>query len=145
VDALRDLLHVEAYAAGVPLSSAKVDAILGDTAVMGMRCADNQIYPADFVVIGIGVAPCIPLAAGAGLECHNGICTGAQGRTSDPHVFAAGDCACTPRARYGRSIRLESVDNTIEQANAVCGVLSGRRRRRSTCRGSGRTSTTRSS
>ncbi len=104
---------------------AKVEAILGETAVTGVRCADNQIYAADFVVIGIGVAPCTPLAADAGIECNNGICTDAQGRTSDPHIFAAGDCACTPRARYGRSIRLESVDNAIEQANAVCGVLLG--------------------
>lgn len=105
--------------------NATVQAILGDTSVTGVRCADEQDYPADFVVVGIGCAPSILLATDAGLECDNGIRTDARGRTSDPDIFAAGDCANTPRSRYGRSIRLESVDNAIEQANAVCGALLG--------------------
>ena len=76
-------------------------------------------------VVGIGVAPCTALAANAGLECNNGICTDAQGRTSGPDIFAAGDCANSPRSRYGRSVRLESVDNAVVQANVVGAALLG--------------------
>jgi 3-phenylpropionate/trans-cinnamate dioxygenase ferredoxin reductase subunit len=105
--------------------NAAVHAILGDTSVTGVRCAGEQDYLADFVVVGIGCAPSVLLAADAGLECDNGIRTDAQGRTSDPDIFAAGDCANSPRSRYGRSVRLESVDNAIEQANVVCAALLG--------------------
>jgi 3-phenylpropionate/trans-cinnamate dioxygenase ferredoxin reductase component len=107
------------------LLNTNVESILGDTVVTGVRCAGGQVHPADLVVIGVGVAPSIQLAAEAGIECDNGIRTDAQCRTSDPDVFAAGDCANTPRARYGCSMRLESVDNAIEHANTVCAALLG--------------------
>ena len=104
--------------------NARVQAIIGSTAVTAVKCTDME-YAADLVVVGIGVTPCVALAADAGLECNNGICTDAQGRTSDPDIFAAGDCANTPRARYGRSIRLESVDNAVAQAGVVGAALLG--------------------
>jgi 3-phenylpropionate/trans-cinnamate dioxygenase ferredoxin reductase component len=103
--------------------NARVDAFVGDTAVRGVRCANGDVYPADLVVVGVGVAPITSLAADARLEVGNGIVVDAHGRTSDPEILAAGDCTCAPRARYSGLIRLESVDNAIEQANTAIATL----------------------
>jgi 3-phenylpropionate/trans-cinnamate dioxygenase ferredoxin reductase subunit len=59
------------------------------------------------------------------LRCENGIYVDEQCRTSDPNVYAAGDCTWHPSLRYGRRMRLESVDNAVEQARTaamnICG------------------------
>jgi len=47
-------------------------------------------------------------------------------RTSDPHVFAIGDCTSFPYARWGKTLRLESVQNANDQARTLAGVLLGR-------------------
>jgi 3-phenylpropionate/trans-cinnamate dioxygenase ferredoxin reductase subunit len=105
--------------------NARVDAFVGDTAVRGVQCADGEVHPADVVLVGVGAAPSTSLAEDAGLELANGIVVDAHGRTSDPHIYAAGDCTTAPRTRYSGLIRLESVDNAIEQANTVVAALLG--------------------
>ena len=80
---------------------------------------EGAVYPADVVIVGVGVLPNIALAAQAGLACENGIAVDEHARTSDPHVWAAGDCTNFPNLRYGRRIRLESVDNAFEQAKTA--------------------------
>ncbi|MBS0395021.1 MAG: FAD-dependent oxidoreductase [Proteobacteria bacterium] len=80
---------------------------------------------ADLVVVGIGVVPNTGLALAAGLACDNGIAVDAGCRTSDPHVYAAGDCASQAGPRYGRRVRLESVDNAFEQAKTAAANLLG--------------------
>lgn len=88
---------------------------------------DGPTFPADVVVVGIGVIPEIGLAAEAGIACENGIAVDEQARTSDPSVYAAGDCANHPSLRYGRRVRLESVDNAFEQAKVAAeNMLGGR-------------------
>ncbi len=82
---------------------------------------DGARYPADVVVAGVGVQPADELAAAAGLACANGVLVDDHCRTSDPVIFAAGDCANHPSAHYGRRLRLESVDNAVEQA--TCAAL----------------------
>ena len=77
----------------------------------------------DFVIVGIGVRPATALAEAAGLTLDNGIAVDEMGRTSDAHIWAAGDCASFPY-RGGR-IRLESVPNAIEQAEAVAANILG--------------------
>ena len=59
------------------------------------------------------------LAEAAGIACENGVAVDEHARTSDPHVWAAGDCTSHPNIRYGRRIRLESVDNAFEQAKTA--------------------------
>ncbi|HLY52635.1 MAG TPA: FAD-dependent oxidoreductase, partial [Steroidobacteraceae bacterium] len=76
-------------------------------------------YPADAVLIGVGVVPADELAKAAGLECENGIVTEAHCRTSDEAIYAAGDCASHLNRQYGRHLRLESVDNAFEQGTTV--------------------------
>jgi 3-phenylpropionate/trans-cinnamate dioxygenase ferredoxin reductase component len=82
-------------------------------------------YPADLVVVGVGVVPADALALAAGLECENGVVTDGHCRTSDPAIYAAGDCASHLNRQYGRHLRLESVDNAFEQGATVAANLLG--------------------
>jgi 3-phenylpropionate/trans-cinnamate dioxygenase ferredoxin reductase component len=82
-------------------------------------------YPADAVLVGVGVAPADELAKAAGLDCENGVVTEAHCRTSHEGVYAAGDCASHLNRQYGRHLRLESVDNAFEQGTTVALNLLG--------------------
>lgn len=73
------------------------------------------------VLIGVGARPSTRLAEEAGLRLANGVWTDEHAQTSDPSIYAAGDCASHPSPIYGRRMRLESVPNAIEQAK-VAGV-----------------------
>lgn len=84
---------------------------------------DGTELAADLVVVGIGVVPVTGLAEAAGLEISNGIAVDQFCRTSDDRIFAAGDCASFPWR--GRRIRLESVQNAIEQAEAAAANMIG--------------------
>lgn len=86
---------------------------------------DRGRFPADLVVVGIGVVPNDMLARNAGLECHDGIDVDELCRSGDPAVLAIGDCCNHPSRHYGRRIRLESVDNAFEQANTAAAHLLG--------------------
>ncbi|MCU0758939.1 MAG: FAD-dependent oxidoreductase [Steroidobacteraceae bacterium] len=100
---------------------ARMEAFVGDAAgrVAAVRCADGREYRADFAVIGIGVLAQDALARAAGLHCDNGIAVDEHCRTSDPAIWAIGDCTSHPSLRYGYRVRLESVDNAFEQAGTA--------------------------
>lgn len=100
-----------------------LDRILGQTRATGVRLADGTELPADFVIVGVGILPGSDLAAAAGIAIDNGIACDAFCRTSAPHVWAAGDCASFPW-REGR-LRLESVGNAIDMAEAVAANIMG--------------------
>ncbi|AAV96958.1 FAD-dependent oxidoreductase [Ruegeria pomeroyi] len=91
--------------------------------VTGAVLTDGSELPVDLVVVGVGIAPATALAEAAGLVLENGIRTDAQGRTSDPSIWAAGDCASFPYK--GGRIRLESVPNAIDQAETVAQNMQG--------------------
>ena len=91
--------------------------------VTGARLADGREIPADFVIAGVGIVPATVLAEAAGLTIENGIRTDSHGRTSDPHIWAAGDCASFPW--QGGRLRLESVQNAIDQAELVADNILG--------------------
>jgi 3-phenylpropionate/trans-cinnamate dioxygenase ferredoxin reductase subunit len=102
--------------------NARVQAFVGGGSperVRAVVCEDGSEYPADIVLVGVGVVPTDDLAQAAGLECSNGIVVDQHCRTSDPHIFAAGDCTSHPNIHYGRRMRLESVDNAFEQATTA--------------------------
>jgi 3-phenylpropionate/trans-cinnamate dioxygenase ferredoxin reductase subunit len=109
--------------------NARVEALHGtghgsDGRVRAVACADGSEHPADIVIVGIGVFPEDQLARDAGLDCENGIVVDQHCRTSDPNIFAAGDCTSHPSIHYGRHLRLESVDNAFEQgASAALNML----------------------
>jgi len=104
----------------------RVVAFDGAGQVSAVRCADGSAHPADMVIVGIGVVPNVELAADAGLACDDGIAVDLHCRTSDPDVYAIGDCVSQQSLRYGRRIRLESVDNAFEQARTAAANLCGR-------------------
>jgi 3-phenylpropionate/trans-cinnamate dioxygenase ferredoxin reductase component len=96
----------------------------GNTRVRAVVTEDGDEHAADVVVVGCGVLPADGLAAAAGLACENGIVVDDRCRTSDPVIYAAGDCTSHPSRHYGRRLRLESVDNAFEQgASAALNLL----------------------
>ena len=100
-----------------------LDRLLGDDHVAGARLTDGTELVIDFAVVGVGINPATILADSAGLTVENGIVTDAHGRTSDPHIWAAGDCATCQFS--GLTIRMESVGNAIDQAEAVAANIMG--------------------
>jgi 3-phenylpropionate/trans-cinnamate dioxygenase ferredoxin reductase subunit len=106
---------------------AQVAALVGETRVSAVRTLDGQEYPAGCVIVGVGVRPDDRLAAEAGIACEHGIIVDACARTSDPHIVAAGDCTAR-RCDDGRLLRLESVQNAVEQGKAAAAALLGRER-----------------
>ena len=104
-----------------------VRALHGDGAgrVRAVLTEQGGEYPADLVVVGVGVVPADELAKAAGIECENGVVTDVHCRTSDAVIYAAGDCASHLNRQYGRHLRLESVDNAFEQGTTVALNLLG--------------------
>jgi len=101
--------------AGTELHFGTVVEGFGGTDRLESVTAGGKNYPADIALVGIGVVPNAELAAQAGLAVDDGILVDEFTRTSDPAIFAAGDCTRHP-GRDGMSIRLESVQNAIDQA-----------------------------
>lgn len=97
--------------------------LLGEKRVTGAVLSDGTEVKADIVITGIGITPATSLAEAAGLDIDNGIAVDAFGRTSDPAIWSAGDCASFPY-KDGR-IRLESVQNAIDQAELVARNILG--------------------
>jgi 3-phenylpropionate/trans-cinnamate dioxygenase ferredoxin reductase subunit len=101
-----------------------LDHLIGkDGHVSAARLSDGTVINVDCVIVGIGVFPNDQIADAAGLYVKNGIVVDEFGRTSDPAIFAAGDCASFP-FQDGR-IRFESVQNAVDQAEAVAAVIAG--------------------
>jgi len=97
--------------------------LTGEARVSGAVLSDGSELALDMVIVGVGIVPATGLAEAAGLDLDNGIETDAHGRTSDPHIWAAGDAASFPH-KSGR-IRLESVQNAIDQAECVAANMMG--------------------
>ena len=104
--------------------SAGVAAFEGNGMVEAVDCGSETI-PADVVVIGIGIVPDVRLAASAGLDCDDGIVVDERCATSADHVYAVGDCTRHPNPILGRSLRLESVQNALEQARTAASNIVG--------------------
>ncbi len=95
-------------------------------ALRAVQCTDGSRIAASFAIVGIGIMPNVELAQDAGLPCDNGILVDEYGQTADPDIFAVGDCTNHPNDLVGRRIRLESVQNAIDQAKSVAAALCGR-------------------
>lgn len=103
--------------------SAAIERFDGKATVTGVVMSDGSVHECDCVVIGIGVNPNTSLAEQAGIECDNGICVDPETRTNVPNIVALGDCTSHPHPRIGARIRLESVQNAIEQGKSAAGTL----------------------
>jgi 3-phenylpropionate/trans-cinnamate dioxygenase ferredoxin reductase subunit len=94
--------------------------------VVSVETARGGMVPADMVLIGIGVVPNEHLAEEAGLDVANGIVVDDRLITSDPAISAIGDCAMYPSPFGGGMLRLESVQNAVDQGRAVAARLTGK-------------------
>ena len=119
-DAIRDLHQRN----GVTIvEGTGITALRGETRVRSVELADGRSLAADFVIVGIGVIPAAELAEAAGLEIANGIAVNDLGQTSDPHIWAAGDCASI--VLHGMRSRIESVGNAIDMGELVAENILG--------------------
>ena len=101
-----------------------VTGFAGDGKVQEVLCGDKR-FPADIVIVGIGIIPNTELAEAAGIVCDNGIVVDDHCRTSDPSVYAAGDCTNHPNPLLDRRLRLESVPNAMDQARVSTANMLG--------------------
>ena len=110
---------------GVDLrESVRLTRLLGeDGIVRAAELESGEIIDADLVLVGIGCSPNTELAKAADLDCDNGIRVNEICQTSDPRIYAAGDC--TSFVRNGLQVRLESVQNAADQGDLIARVLAG--------------------
>ncbi|MFZ2103088.1 MAG: FAD-dependent oxidoreductase [Oricola sp.] len=94
-----------------------------DGVATAVRLANGEELPLDLAIVGIGVAPNVEIAEAAGLHIAVGIVVDDHGRTSDPAIYAAGDCTILPFDNM--PTRLESVQNAHDQAAAVAANICG--------------------
>ena len=123
---ISDFYQIEHTTQGVKLRlSTGITAFRGEGHINAVETEDGELIPADFVVVGIGIIPNVELASDAGLTVEDGIVVNDQCQTSDPSIYAVGDCTAHPNSIYDRQLRLESVHNALEQAktavNNICG------------------------
>jgi len=128
-ESLSEFYQAEHRAHGVDLrTDTAMDCLEGDgIKVTGVRMADGSVLPADIVIVGIGIIPCIGPLIVAGASGGNGVDVDEFCRTSLPDVYAIGDCAAHANDfADGAVIRLESVQNANDMATAaakdICGV-----------------------
>jgi 3-phenylpropionate/trans-cinnamate dioxygenase ferredoxin reductase subunit len=105
---------------------ARLAGIDGEGKATGLALTSGDKIAADVVLVATGARANDDLAAAAGIACDNGISVDHFARASAPDVYAAGDCANFFSQRYGRNIRLECVQNAIEQAKAAANAILGK-------------------
>jgi 3-phenylpropionate/trans-cinnamate dioxygenase ferredoxin reductase subunit len=92
--------------------------------------SDGSVWPADLVLVGVGVVPNVELAVGAGLGVSNGIVVDERLRTGNENIYAVGDCTDHPNPfadpMAGGRARIESVQNAVDQAKCVAAAIMGR-------------------
>ena len=110
-----------------------VTVLLGRGAIRGggngraenLTLEDGETIAFDHLLVCVGIRPETRLAVAAGLACEDGILVDRELRGSDPSIFALGDCARFPSQRYGRTVRLESIQNAIDGAAVVAAAICG--------------------
>jgi 3-phenylpropionate/trans-cinnamate dioxygenase ferredoxin reductase subunit len=102
-----------------------IEALEGGDAVESVKLNNGDSVPADLVLVAVGAEPNDQLAADAGLDTDNGVLVDGAAQTSDPDIYAVGDCTRFYSGRYSRSVRMESVQNAIDQAKIAAQALLG--------------------
>jgi len=123
---ISDFYQIEHTSHGVKLRLATgITAFRGENRIEAVETAEGELIPADFVVVGVGILPNTGLAIDAGLDVDDGIVVNDGCQTSDPNIYAVGDCTRHPNAIYDRQLRLESVHNALEQAKTAVSNICG--------------------
>ncbi|WP_226015936.1 FAD-dependent oxidoreductase [Novosphingobium sp. FKTRR1] len=127
-EALSSFYEAEHRAHGVDLrTNVTVDHLVGaDGKVTGVKLADGTVLPAEIVIVGIGIIPCVAPLLAAGAAGGNGVTVDEFCRTSLPGIYAIGDCAAHANGfAEGATIRLESVQNANDQATTAAKAILG--------------------
>lgn len=127
-ETVSDFFHARHEAAGIAvrLHAFASRIVTTDGRATGVETRDGSVIEADLVLVAAGVVPNSEIAEEAGLFVHDGIRVDDLLQTEDPHVSAIGDCASFPFGEDGIHIRLESVQNAIDQARCVAARLLGK-------------------
>jgi len=104
---------------------AALDHFEGKGKVEAAALKSGETIACGAVLVGVGASPATALAEAADLRIANGVWTDEHAQTSDPDIYAAGDCASHPSPIYERRLRLESVPNAIEQAKVAGANMAG--------------------
>ncbi len=123
VSAFYDTLH-RSHGVEIRLGC-RLAAIDGDSRATGVTLASGERIAADLVLVATGARANDDLAAAAGLACEDGIVVDEFARAA-PDVYAIGDCARFPARRYGRKVRLECVQNAVDQAKCAADAILGK-------------------
>jgi 3-phenylpropionate/trans-cinnamate dioxygenase ferredoxin reductase subunit len=107
------------------LTQSSVTRIEGDESVDAVVLSDGTRLPADVVLVSIGNEASDALARGGSLPVDRGIVVDREGRTTDPHVFAAGDCTVSRCEGFDAPLRLESVQHATLQAKRAAAAMLG--------------------
>ena len=127
---ISDFYQIEHTNRGVVLRlGTGVAELKGKRRVKAVVTDSGEEIPAAFVVAGIGIVPNARLAAEAGLNVDDGIVVDEHCQSSDPNIYAVGDCTRHPNSIYGRNLRLESVHNALEQAKTAVSNICGKEMR----------------
>lgn len=108
------------------LTGKHVIAIETDNALNEVVCADGTRYSADIVIVGVGIRVNLELAEETGLSIENGIQVDATAKTNDNAIYAIGDCTFHHNPHYDRYVRLESVQNAVDQAKIAAAAICGK-------------------
>jgi 3-phenylpropionate/trans-cinnamate dioxygenase ferredoxin reductase subunit len=122
------VLHEVHVKSGIDIRcGAAVTTIVDHGDSVSIALADGASIDADACIVGIGAIPNTDLAERAGLAVENGVRVDERMATSDPHIFAAGDCCSFPLGVYaGRRVRLEAWRNAQDQGNLAARNMLGR-------------------
>ena len=107
------------------LTKKEVSAIESDQSGAKITCSDQSVYLAEVIILGLGVRVNTELAVQAQLTIDNGIQVNAQCQTNDPNIYAIGDCTSFYHPHYQQQIRLESVQNALDQARVAAANICG--------------------
>lgn len=110
----------------ISLNAAMAEIVGHQGKVCEVLLGDGSRLPADLVLVGIGVVPNIELARDAGLSVSNGIVVDEHLRTEDESMYAIGDCSDHPNPFAGGRVRIESVQNAVDQAKCIAAAIVGR-------------------
>jgi len=108
------------------LTGQSVTQITNDDDALSVICNDGSVQPADVIILGVGVRVNTELAEAAGLDVANGIRVDHTAATNDDSIFAIGDCALHHNPHYDSDVRLESVQNAVDQAKIAAGAICGK-------------------
>lgn len=123
---ISDFYQIEHTQRGVKLRlGTHATAVRGRKRVKAVEISNGDELPADIVIVGVGILPNMELAADAGLDVDDGIVVDERCQSSDPAIYAIGDCTRHPSDIYDRMLRLESVQNAVEQAKTAASNLCG--------------------